>query len=92
MNAETVDKSFRAIRLILITIMQARCTYEETTELPLVRNKVILHTYKGGEPAWKGGPATEVRLYEVVGGKHTWALNDMDTCREIWKFFSIYLR
>ena len=71
---------------------KARCTYEETTELPLVRNKVILHTYKGGEPAWKGGPATEVRLYEVVGGKHTWALNDMDTCREIWKFFSIYLR
>lgn len=71
---------------------QARCTHEETTELPLVRNTVILHTYKGGEPAWKGGPATEVRLYEVVGGKHTWALNDMDTCREIWKFFSIYLR
>ena len=70
----------------------ARCTYEETTELPLVRNKVILHTYKGGEPAWKGGPATEVRLYEVVGGKHTWALNDMDTCQEIWNFFSIYLR
>ena len=71
---------------------QARCTYEETTELPLVRNKVILHTCKGGEPAWKGGPATEVRLYEVIGGKHTWALNDMDTCNEIWKFFSMYLR
>ncbi len=71
---------------------QAKCTHEETTEMPMVRNKVILHTYKGGEPAWKGGPATEVRLYEVVGGKHTWALNDMDTCREIWKFFSIYLR
>ena len=71
---------------------KARCTHEETSELPLIRNKVILHTYKGGEPAWKDGPATEIRLYEVVGGKHTWALNDMDTCREIWKFFSIYLR
>ena len=71
---------------------QAKCTHEETTEMPPVRNKVILHTYKGGEPAWKGGPDIEVRLYEVVGGKHTWALNDMDTCREIWKFFSIYLR
>ena len=71
---------------------QARCTHEETTELPLVRNKVVLHTYKGGEPAWKGGPAIEVRLYEVIGGKHTWALNDMDTCNEIWKFFSLYLR
>lgn len=71
---------------------KARCTHEETTEMPLVRNKVILHKYKGGEPAWEGGPAIEVRLYEVVGGKHTWALNDMDTCREIWKFFSTYLR
>jgi polyhydroxybutyrate depolymerase len=71
---------------------KARCTHEEVTELPLVRNKVIMHRYMDGEPAWKGGPAVEVRLYEVVGGKHTWALNDMDTCREIWKFFSIYLR
>ncbi len=71
---------------------QARCTYEETVEMPLVRNKVIMHRYMGGEPIWKDGPAVEVRLYEVIGGKHTWALNDMDTCREIWKFFSIYLR
>ena len=71
---------------------KARCTHEETIELPIVRNKVIMHRYMDGEPAWKGGPAVEVRLYEVVGGKHTWALNDMDTCREIWKFFSIYLR
>lgn len=71
---------------------KARCTYEETLELPLVRNKVILHRYKGGEPAWEGGPAVEVRLYEVIGGKHTWALNDMDTCREIWDFFRMYLR
>lgn len=71
---------------------QARCTYEETIEMPLVRNKVILHKYNGGEPAWEGGPAVEVRLYEVIGGKHTWALNDMDTCKEIWEFFKIYLR
>ena len=71
---------------------QARCTYEETVEMPLVRNKVIMHRYMGGEPIWKDGPAVEVRLYEVIGGKHPWALNDMDTCREIWNFFSIYLR
>ena len=71
---------------------KARCTYEETLELPMVRNKVIQHRYKGGEPAWEGGPAVEVRLYEVIGGKHTWALNDMDTCREIWDFFRMYLR
>ncbi|MBQ6879880.1 MAG: esterase [Bacteroidales bacterium] len=71
---------------------QAKCTHEETVEMPLVRNKVIMHRYMGGEPTWKDGPAVEVRLYEVIGGKHTWALNDMDTCREIWNFFSIYLR
>ena len=71
---------------------KAHCTHEETIELPLIRNKVVLHKYNGGEPAWEGGPAIEVRLYEVIGGKHTWALNDMDTCREIWNFFRIYLR
>lgn len=71
---------------------QAKCTHEETVEMPLVRNKVIMHRYMGGEPIWKDGPAVEVRLYEVIGGKHTWALNDMDTCREIWNFFKIYLR
>lgn len=68
----------------------ARCTHELTTELPLIRNKVILHRYMGGEPAWEGGPIAEVRLYEVVGGKHSWALSDLDTCREIWDFFTIY--
>ncbi len=71
---------------------QAKCTHEERIELALMRNKVILHRYMGGEAAWKNGPAVEVRLYEVVGGKHTWALNDMDTCNEIWKFFKMYLR
>ena len=73
-------------------VAQAKCTHEVTEELPLVRNKVILHKYMGGVPAWEGGPATEVRLYEIVGGKHTWGLGDMDTCREMWKFFSMYLR
>ena len=75
-----------------VWVAEARCTHEVTEELPLLRNKVILHRYMGGEPAWEGGPATEVRLYEVVDGKHSWALDDMDTCREMWKFFSMYLR
>jgi polyhydroxybutyrate depolymerase len=71
---------------------EARCTHEITEELPTKRNKVILHRYMGGDPAWEDGPAVEVRLYEVIGGKHTWALGDMDTCNEIWNFFSLYLR
>ncbi len=71
---------------------QAKCTHEETVELPLIRNKVILHRYMGGVPAWEGGPDVEVRLYEVVGGGHNWSMKDMDTCGEVWKFFSMYLR
>ncbi|MGM9764842.1 MAG: alpha/beta hydrolase family esterase [Candidatus Cryptobacteroides sp.] len=81
---------------------EARCSYEVTEELPLkaapasepdyVPHKVILHRYSGGVPAWEGGPDTEVLLYEVIDGKHSWAEKDLDTCEEIWKFFSRYLR
>ncbi len=70
----------------------AKCTHEETTELPLIRNKVILHRYMGGVPAWEGGPDIEVRLYEVVGGGHNWSMKDMDTCNEVWEFFRMYIR
>lgn len=35
---------------------------------------------------------SEVRLYEVIGGKHSWHLADIDTTEEIWSFFSNYLR
>ena len=72
-----------------------RCPAYERTELPLKgpdSHQVILHRYSGGLPAWKGGPSCEVRLYEVVDGKHSWAMNDLDTCREIWRFFREYLR
>ena len=72
--------------------VEAKCTHEVTENLPLRRNAVVLHRYCGGEPAWKGGPEIEVRLYEIVGGKHSWAEADMDTCDEIWRFFSKYLR
>ena len=81
---------------------EARCTHEITEELPLmpvpendpsyVPHKVILHRFTGGVPAWDGGPATEVLLYEGIGGRHSWAEKDLDTCGEIWKFFSRYLR
>lgn len=71
---------------------EAKCTHTETTELPVRNNKVLLHRHLGGSPAWEGGPDIEVRLYEVVGGKHSWAHKDMDTCEQIWKFFSRYLR
>ncbi|MGM9785300.1 MAG: alpha/beta hydrolase family esterase [Candidatus Cryptobacteroides sp.] len=73
-------------------VTACKCTHCEDTELPLIRNRVILHRYLGGVPAWKGGPAVEVRLYEVQEGKHSWALADFDTCSALWDFFKIYLR
>ena len=65
-----------------------KCTYEETSELPLLDSEkpsrqVILHHYLGG---------TEVRLYEVVGGGHSWHLDDIDTLEEIWSFFESHMR
>lgn len=66
-----------------------KCTHREVEELPLLSeksNKVTLHRYLGGDNG------TEVWLYEVHGGGHTWAMKDLDTPREIWKFFSKYLK
>lgn len=83
---------------------EARCSYEVVDSLSMkvpaapVDNpknrprQVVLHRYLGGVPAWKGGPETEVWLYEVIGGNHSWSEHSMDTCEEIWKFFSKYLR
>lgn len=67
---------------------------ERTTALPLASETacpVVLHSWLG-VPAWEGGPPCEVRLYEVQGGNHSWALADMDTCDIVWDFFSKYLR
>ena len=68
------------------------CKSEAVDTLELRRNRVIRYSFRDGKPAWKDGPATEVWLYKVEGGKHTWAEADMDTFGEIWKFFSKYLR
>jgi len=72
-----------------------RCPAYQRTELPLKTpesRQVVLHRYSGGRPVWEGGPSCEVRLYEVEGGKHSWAMKDLDTCREIWNFFRLYIR
>ena len=73
-------------------VAAAKCTHCVDINLPTRRNSVVLHRYLGGCEAWKDGPQVEVRLYEVRGGKHSWALNDMDTCDILWEFFSLYLR
>lgn len=63
-----------------------KCTHEETEILPLRRNKVIAHRYLNGTNG------NQVWFYEVVGGRHSWAEQDMDTASEIWKFFSMYMK
>jgi polyhydroxybutyrate depolymerase len=69
------------------------CVGETITRLPLRKghNQVILHHFQNGKPAYKGGPSADVLLYEVIGGDHTWADEDMDTCEAMWDFFSTYL-
>lgn len=69
------------------------CTEEYVTELPRRegRNQVTLYQFKAGRPAVKGGRPTEVWLYKVEGGDHSWSDKDMDTCSEIWRFFSQWL-
>ena len=63
-----------------------RCTHEQREVLPLIKNRVIAHRYVGGTDG------NQVWLYEVVGGKHNWASDSMDTAAEVWKFFSLYLK
>ena len=35
---------------------------------------------------------SEVWLYKIVGGGHTWAWDDMDTDEKLWKFFSRFIK
>lgn len=69
------------------------CTEEYVTELPRRegRNQVTLYQFKAGKPAVNGGRPTEVWLYKVEGGGHSWSDKDMDTCSEIWRFFSQWI-
>ena len=65
------------------------CTHEEREEFasknPASDHRIIAHRYVGGV----GG--NEVWLYEIVNGKHSWADKDIDTCAEIWRFFSRFV-
>ena len=70
------------------------CQKEIVTRLPLRHpgaRQVFMHRQIGSALAWGDGPACEVRIFEVKGGPHSWALDDLDTCREIWNFFKTYL-
>ena len=66
-----------------------KCTKTERVTLPHKNSDshaVIAHKYTAGRHG------TEVWLYEIVGGGHTWGTNDIDTGEEIWKFFSRFIK
>lgn len=66
-----------------------RCRKMETERMESLNPKngrhIIKHRFT--ESPW----GADVWLYEVVGGKHTWHTEDINTADEIWKFFSKFL-
>ena len=85
-NADGWGADIATPRAIGLWAAKNRCTHEKTDTLPLRRNRVIAHRYINGTDG------NQVWFYEVVGGKHSWASDDMDTADEIWKFFSLYIK
>ena len=63
-----------------------KCMYEEHSELPRIKNKVLVHHYYGS-PSGK-----DVWFYEVRGGGHNWATDSFDSCRVIMEFFKANMR
>lgn len=69
-----------------------RCVALSTTEIPSEHKRVILHHFTEGIPSRRGGPSSEVLLYEVRGGDHSWSERYIPTCDLVWEFFSRYVR
>lgn len=69
-----------------------RCVALSTTEIPAEHKRVILHHFTEGIPSRKGGPSSEVLLYEVRGGDHSCSERYIPTCDLVWEFFSRYVR
>jgi len=66
-------------------VAKYRCTHEVVERVESLKGKggheVIKHLFTGSPWGY------DVWLYEVVGGGHTWATDDIDTGEEVWKFF-----
>lgn len=69
-----------------------RCVALSTTEIPAEYKRIILHHFTEGIPSRRGGPSSEVLLYEVRGGDHSWSDRYIPTCDLVWDFFSRYVR
>lgn len=62
-----------------------KCTVEETEVLPIIKNKVTKHSYKGS-PYGK-----EVIFYEVQNGNHGMATDSFDSYRAVFEFFNSHV-
>lgn len=71
-------------------VAKARCTRMQTDTLPgrTPENgrKVIAHRFTDSTEG------CEVWLYEIIGGKHSWGQQDIDTGEELWRFFSRFVK
>ena len=65
-----------------------RCATMATDTFPAKRDasRQVTRTVYGDAPS-----GCDVVVYEIDGGKHSWADEDMDTSKIIWDFFSRYL-
>lgn len=65
-----------------------RCTTMTTNTFPTKCNayRPVTRTIYGGAPS-----GCEVIVYEIEGGKHSWADTDVDTSKILWNFFSRYI-
>ena len=70
-------------------VARNRCTRQETIRReslhPESGRYVLEHRFTGSQSG------ADVWLYEVVGAGHTWHTDDLDTGREVWRFFRQYL-
>ncbi len=65
-----------------------RCTTQAIDIFPTKRdaNRMVKRTFYSDAPS-----DCDVVIYEIEGGKHSWADEDVDTSKILWDFFSRYL-
>ena len=65
-----------------------RCTTMEIDSFPAKcdASRMVIRTSYSGAPS-----NCDVVIYEIDGGKHSWADEDVDTSKILWDFFSRYI-
>ena len=63
-----------------------RCTHSEVDTLPSRSGRLVTRErYLGGRDS------SEVWLYRIEGGRHSWGEHDIDTPEAIWEFFARFV-